>query len=107
MKTQTQTDKATPIASALALKIALQLYPNGLPSVSYCWDTEEENEARKQRDRDCKAVEIDKALNPEHAALLAVAEAAKKQVGYGQKMAFGKELSEALANLAAVQGGAK
>lgn len=73
--TPTNQDKATP--SELALKIALALYPNGLPNVSYCWDTPEKNEASRQADRNWKALEIDRVLQPEHAALKAVAEASE------------------------------
>lgn len=39
----------------------------------------------------------------QNAALVAVAEVAQKQINYGQSLAYGEELSEALAALAAVQ----
>lgn len=48
--------------SDMALAIAKALYPDGLPNVSYCWDTPEKNEQCKQSHRDDKARIIDSVL---------------------------------------------
>lgn len=75
-----KTEKATPLALAIALKV----WPNGQPNVHYGYTDEdgvwsiELNEQAKQNSRNWLAVEIDTVLKPEFDALTAVAEVARK-----------------------------
>lgn len=43
----------------MAMRAARALFPNGLPNVSYCWPTHEQNEASKLIDIEAKARVID------------------------------------------------
>lgn len=63
-----------------ALSAAKEIWPRGQSNMTYCWESEEVNEYKRQEYRDYQAQIIDKhfaLIIKEHAALNAVAEAAE------------------------------
>jgi hypothetical protein len=93
-------DKASP----LALKIALEAWPDGQPNVHYghtvsgVWSFEL-NENAKQRDRDRLADRIDTVLKPELDLLNRVAEAAENYWLHEGSHMMGRRLEALLAEL--------